>query len=279
MKKTIIVMLILVAIVAFANPAIAATYSINGTVNRTDNNTRIVGATVFNGTNTTTTDADGAWGLFNMQNNTGSIGWRITYRAPGFVEHQNNTNVSGANNITNNVSLTPITPTQSSVASSSVTKYAGVISWTVTATDNIDNNYVANRVRYSKDSALVNNVFYTSFSNNTVSPSFALSGMELNTKYYYSADTSNIATGAYSASTTGSFTTTKGNYSDDDEIQQTVAKPKATAQSKKSVTKMVVPRNNNQVFFLMIVIILGGAYFVIKNEGKKNKGNKGKKKN
>lgn len=253
----------------------AEVYNINGTVNRSDTNVGLGGATVTNGTNTTTTSLTAPIGWFNlpnMQNNTGSIGWTITYRAEGFTQQINYTNVSGADNFTNNVSLTPITPVNSALTASSITKNSATISWTVTATDNVNNNYVGNRITYYASG--VPSVT-SAWSNTTSSPSFALSNLRENLVYTYTVETYNRASSSYTDSDSSTFTTTYIGGKKKTPVP-TAIKPKATA-VKKTITTMVTPSNNNQVFFLVIVIILGGAYFVaVKNKGKKDKGKKKK---
>lgn len=220
-------------LVMLINPASAITYFINGTTNRTDTGALLGTVYIYNGSNSTTSNATGYFSICCMVNNTG--GYTFTAQFNGTDSYLTNTTIvtfGSDDNISNlnvRIKLSVKVPAISSLASSSVTKTGATVSWT----SNVSN--VGNKLTYSTDSTLTNNVFTADWLNSTTSPSFALSNLHVSTKYYYSASTGNIVNSntTYTTTSTGSFTTGHG-YVEDELPLESVAKaviktPKSTA--------------------------------------------------
>lgn len=265
----------LIASLAFTESAMAANCAtancwINGTIYRSDTSAALSGATVFNTTNASQTSTTGANGHFNISWYRNSSGGQhnISIEAEGFTAgSKTNITIAGADNSSGITTLTIITPTNSGLTAASVTKNSATISWTVSATDSVNDNYVSNRITYYASG--VPSVT-SSWSNTTTSPSFSLSNLRENLVYTYTVETYNTANASYySDSDSSTFTTLKAGVKSKKTPVPTAIKPKTVA--KKSITTMVTPSNRNQVFFLIVVIIIGGAYFATRNKGKGKK--------
>lgn len=239
---------------------------INGTITRSDTGGALNGATVTNSSNATQTDTTDSNGVFNISgfvNTTATNRHNFTIEAEGFTAGTLiNITVSGADNTTSTAQLVIITPSNSGLTASSVTKNSATLSWTVSATDSVNNNYVGNRITYYASGVPT---VTSEWSNTTTAPSFPLSNLRENHVYTYTVETYNRANESYSDSDSSTFTTTYVGGIKKKTPVPTAIKPKATV-AKKSVTKMVTPSNRNQVAFLIIVIIIGAAYFLTKKK-------------
>lgn len=182
---------------------------INGTINRSDSGAALSGAVVYNASNvsqTYTTGANGFYNISNFQNGTHDL----TVTAPsGFTSSTrlgiNTTGADNASRLYTDKTLTIITPVNSAITASSITKNGAVISWTVSSGSNF-----ANRVVYSLDSALGTNTFTTDWLNNTASPSITLANLQPLSTIYYRVESYNIANAtSYSDTDTGNFNTLK----------------------------------------------------------------------
>jgi hypothetical protein len=213
--SNILMLLVAVALIS-ANVSAHAydgLYNVTGFVLRGDTNARMSGIVITNASNTTqtvTTNASGGY-ILNVTSNAVAQTLGVAATA-GYIK---NTSVTyTANNADNsgdvNVTMILVTPTISGVTEAAPTLNGDTISWTVTATDGLNNNYVGSRILYSEDSALASNYFYTGWDNQTTTPSLSLSNLKVYTKYYYQVETYNQLNGAYSGTTTGDFTTKSG---------------------------------------------------------------------
>lgn len=247
-------------------PAYAAAppYFLNGTVNRSDTMTGLNAVTVtLNGTNSTTTDATGAFSL-DAQNGTYSV--VITVPNDGYEATTALTGVmNAASNTTLKRNLTLVTPVISGVTESSVGRVGATLSWTT----NI--NTIGNRVVYTRDSALTNNLWTADWSNSTTSPSFVLSGLDIFTKYYYQMQSYNTNNGSYSDTEDGDFTTLAGNPDEEPESYELVSIPQSGQQYTPSIVtqaqnKVTKSKTNKVIAFGIIVIVL---YMVLGGNKKK----------
>lgn len=227
--KSWVLVLIALLVMTSINTA-SAGYFINGTTYRSDTGGVLGSVYIFNGTNYTTSDATtGVFSISSMDNNTN--GWTFTaqFNATGsYLPNTTTIIVNGANVSGVNMNLTVRVPAISSLASSSVGKTSATVSWT----SNISN--VGNKLTYSTDSNLANNLFTTDWSNSTTSPSFALTNLRVNTKYYYRASTANIvnSSATYTTTSDSSFTTGHGYVEEElpiEAIAKGVVTPKPTA--------------------------------------------------
>ncbi len=261
MKYIQIGILLTVMLVIGSIPAIAAEYNVSGWVLRSDTGAGVSGIVVSNSSNTTqtgTTNASGGY-FFPTQNNTGEFTLSIAATA-GYTKNTSvKYNVNGAANTTRNVTMILITPAVSAVTETTPTLSGDTVSWTVTATDNLNDNYVGNRIKYSTDSDLAANYFILDWSNNTASPSFTLSNLRINTKYYYQVETYNQLNSAYYATTTGDFTTKSGTSSHYTPV------PTYTVVQSPTPLLSNIPGGANGMVILVIIAVL--AYFVLFGTG------------
>lgn len=243
---------------------------INGTIRRWDTNAVVVGAIVYNSTNASMTYTTNANGYFNISGwdytNTTASGWHnLSITAPAGYTTGNTIQkieISG-NAIANNTSITrihPIRPVQSAIVSSSVTKNGATISWTS------NNSNVGNIVNYSMDSALGTDVYKSDWSNSTASPSFLLSNLRLNTKWYYQVSSYNIVNNSYAAtSTILNFTTLSGSGADDEMGSYVMSVPSGKAASdnplfKSMIQKPDTKKSNNLIIVILIGVVLYLAF-------------------
>lgn len=212
MKKTMLYVFVLMAVLlttaapAFAGPP----YFLNGTINRSDTMAGLAGVTVtLNTTNATTTIADGSFSLANVKNGTYSV--VVTVPNDGYTAPAAFTGlIDDADNTTLKRNLTVVTPTISGVTEASVKRTSTVISWTPSIST------IGNRMIYTHDSALTNNLITSDWSNSTVSPSFTLSGLDIFTTYYYQVQSYNNNNATYSVTSNGDFKTLAGNPEDEE---------------------------------------------------------------
>ncbi len=248
-------------------------YNVTGFVLRGDTNARMSGIVITNASNTTqtvTTNASGGY-ILNVTSNAVAQTLGVAATA-GYIKNTSVTyTASGADNVGNvNVTMILVTPSVSAVTETTPTLNADTISWTVTATDSLNNNYVGSRILYSEDSNLATNYFYSGWSNDTVSPSLSLSNLKVYTKYYYQVETYNHLNGAYSATTTGDFTTKSGVSSTYDKTPvPTSGKPSSLIPGLDGVSG----GNNNLIILALIGVV---AYYGLFVHGKSG-GKKGRK--
>jgi len=193
--------------------------------------------------------------------------YTLVVTAAGYTRNNTvNIVVNGSNNNTALVTVPLITPVLSTVASSAVSNTGAVISWTVTATDYVNNNYVGNRVLYTQDSNYANNLFYTAWSNSTSSPSFTLSNLDLSKTYYYRVQTYNSVTSANSATSDGSFTTSHGKPSptylaDGGYVYAQPGQASIAGSGQQPVNN--VPDNKPKIAVFAVLVIVVLAYFLL----------------
>lgn len=263
--KYIQIGLLLTMVLAIAVIPASANF-VQGWVFRSDTSAAMSGIAVSNSSNATQTATTSANGSYNMTVTGSAI--EMTLSLAPTAGYTRNTSVKytvtgAAGNSSRNVTMMVITPAVSAVTESTPTLSADTVSWTVTATDGLNNNYVGNRIKYGTDSALASNYFITDWSNNTAAPSISLTNLLINTKYYYQVETYNQLNGAYSATTTGDFTTKSGVSSH--------YTPVPTHQQAQAPTSIInIPSGVNGMVILAIVGVL--AYFILFGIG--SKGNK-----
>jgi hypothetical protein len=248
-------------------------YWVNGTVKRIDTDAVLAGAIVVNNSNATQSDTTGADGFFNISGFYNATNVTLKINASGFTQaYVIGINVNGADNqtygTTSNVTLSLVTPSNSVATSASVTKNGAVISWTVTATDNWNNNNVANRVIYYA-SGEPNTT--SSWSNTTTSPSFTLSNLRSNNAYTVVLQTYNgVNNAARDLDNTVTFTTLKAG-------TKSYWTPPAPVSTKKSAIDKILPsmsRTKKIVLGAAVVIVVVIAYFGFVQGGKGGSGRK-----
>ena len=270
-------------IVGLLNP-VSATYTnfINGTTNRSDTGGILASVFVFNGSNSTTSNATGFFSICCMENNT--AGWTLTAQFNGTDSYTANTTIKTVNyeNLTNTY-MTLVVKLQaiSSLASSSVTRTGATVSWT----SNVSN--VGNRLIYSTDSNRATNVFESAWSNSTTSPSFALSNLRVNTLYYYQASTGNIVNSGvtYTSLSNGSFTTGHGYVEEEpsaEAIVKAIKTPKPTPKPAIDLSAITGKKgsgisNQGVVLLIAFILVCGIVVYAWQASTSGNKG-KGKKK-
>lgn len=277
--SNILLLLVTVALISIPVSAHAENglWNVSGFVLRSDTGAGLSGLTVSNGSNasqTTTTNSSGGY-ILNTSNTTVALSLSISASA-GYTQNTSVTFLTNESDDSDvNVTYILITPTITAVTETTPTFSGETISWTVTATDGVNNNYVGSRVLYSKDSALTSNYFYSGWSNDTTAPSLSLTNLEVYTKYYYQVETYNHLNGAYSATTTGDFTTKSG-------VTSTYGKPSATAPKTGGIGGVpFITDAAGKPNMLVVLAILGVlAYFVLFGTGGSKKGGfkKGRKK-
>lgn len=254
----------LLTVLLTVSPALAAAppYFLNGTINRSDTMAGLVGVTVtLNTTNTTTTIAAGFFSLANVANGTYSV--VVTVPNDGYTAPVAFTGlINGDSNTTLKRNLTVVTPTISGVAEAGVTRTGATISWTPSIST------IGNRLVYTHDSALTNNLVTSEWSNSTVSPSFTLSGLDIYTTYYYQVQSYNSNNGTYSVTEDGDFKTLAGNPEDEPEAYDLVV----SASGQPSVLTQLQPQNGFEptkvIIFAAIIVVL---YLVLFTGGKKRR--------
>lgn len=264
MKRSTMLYLFVTMAILFSIPsayAAAPPYFLNGTINRSDTMAGLSGvALALNGTNTTTTDANGVFSL-GVQN--GSYTISVTVPNNGYNSEVNMTGtINAASNTTMKRNVTLVTPAVSSITETSITRTGGTVAWTSSI------SFVGNRLKYSKDSSLTNNVLTTAWSNTTASPSFTLAGLDIFTKYYYQVETYNDNNQTYSATSTGDFTTLAGNPEEEPEAYELVQQPSTgqigspgaimsnvQGQVKSSKTNKVIAFG---IIIVVLYLVLGG---------------------
>ncbi len=278
--SNILLLLIAVALIS-ANVSAHAydgLYNVTGFVLRGDTNARMSGIVITNSSNTTqtiTTNASGGY-ILNVTGNPDAHTLGVAATA-GYIKNTSVTyTANNADNVGNvNVTMILVTPSISGVTESTPTLTGDTISWTVTATDSLNNNYVGSRILYSEDSTLASNYFYSGWSNETTTPSLSLSNLKVYTKYYYQVETYNHLNNAYSATTTGDFTTKSG-------VSSTYGKtpvPTATATQGSFIPGLggASGGNNGLILLALIGVVAYYGLFVYgKSGGKKGGKKKGK---
>lgn len=281
MKTKILLLVLMVSLLA---PPTSATYTnwINGTTNRSDTGGILATVYVFNGSNSSTSNATGFFSICCMENNTN--GWTLTAQFNGSDSYTPNTTIKTVNyeNLTNTyMTLVVRKPAISSLASSSVTKTGATISWT----SNVSN--VGNKLIYSIDSNIGTNVYETAWSNSTTSPSFTLSNLRVNTKYYYQASTGNIVNSGvtYTTLSNDSFTTGHGYVEEEpsaEAIVKAVKTPKPTAKPAIDLSAITGKKGAGisrqgvvlLIAFVVVVGIVAYAWQANKSMGKPKRRNK-----
>lgn len=267
MKRTTLYVLAVLIVLLSVAPSYAAVYNINGTISRADTMAGLSGVTVANGSNTTTTNATGFYSIPNMSNNT--AGWVITVTAPndGYSSATINAIVNAADNTSAHANLSLVTPSISGITETSVGRTSATISWT----PNIST--IGNRLIYTRDSGLANNLVTSSWSNSTTAPSFVLSGLDIYTTYYYQLQSYNTNNESYSTTSNGDFKTLAGNPEEEPENYEAVVSAATTGQQSApaSVVTQVQSQatksqTNKVIAFVLIVLIL---YLVLGGKKKK----------
>lgn len=265
MKKTMLYVFALLAVLMMVVPAFAAAppYFLNGTINRSDTMAGIVGVTLtLNTTNTTVTIANGFFSFANVGNGTYSV--VVTVPNDGYTAPAAFTGLINADsNTTLKRNLTVVTPTVSGVTESSVTRTGAVISWTPSIST------IGNRLIYTHDSALTNNLVTSDWSNSTTSPSFTLSGLDIYTTYYYQVQSYNSNNETYDVTENGDFKTLAGNPEDEPEAYDLVV---SASDQTPSVLTQLQPQNGFEptkvIVFGAIIVVL---YLVLFSGGKKRR--------
>lgn len=191
---------------------------INGSILDADNSSAISGVYVRNASNATTgtdyeqasakyaDDTTGTDGYFNLSCFSAGAAETIYFNRSGYIERSltiaayNGTGENGA------LLMTPRSATLSGAASSSITRNTATFSWTATASDNVSNNAIGNRIVYM--SGGITNIT-SSWSNTTTTPSISLTALREGQTYtvYYESYSLASAKGRTMSSTT--FTTLK----------------------------------------------------------------------
>lgn len=273
--------------VASADTCSNTTAWINGTIRDVDNSSAILDVYVRNASNSTTGSGDidsrkfaddttGADGFFNISCFQTGAAETIYFNRSGYVERSLTIAAVNATSDHGNLLMTPRTPTLSGAAASSITRNTATYSWTVTATDNVSNNAVGNKIVYM--SGGITNIT-ASWSNTSTSPSFSLTALregQLYTVYY---ETYNTAGAGYRTMGSTTFTTKKSNMGAIIEAEAAItpapAKPKSIIESLTSPNK--TPQQRNIIVVVIVVIIGVVAYFGYFANGS-GKGGKSKKK-
>lgn len=251
---------------------------INGTIYRWDTNTALSSVVVANASNATQTATTGANGYFNISwydysNSSASGGHNLTITMPtGYTTGNTIIKIEIADAATSNdtgiIPIRPITPTLTGISAGTITRTGATISWT-------SNLSADNRVKYSKDSGLSTNTFYTSFTNSTTTPSIILSGLDISSKYYYTVITNNSLNNSWSAgSSILNFTTSHGYVA---EPKKQVVIPEGSSANKvlsdiqrTQVQAQGTQYTDTQKIIALIAIILV-LYIVLGGGGKKRK--------
>ncbi len=267
MKKIMLYVFVMLAVLLSVAPAYAAAppYFLNGTINRSDTMAGLNGVTVTQNTtgNTTTTNSAGFFSLSNVKNGTYTVDITVPndgYDAPATLTGL----IDAADNTTLKRNLTLVTPSVSGITESSVGRTSAIISWT----PNIST--IGNRIIYTRDSALTNNLVTSSWSNSTASPSFTLSGLDIFNTYYYQVQSYNNNNASYSITSNGDFKTLAGNPEDEPESYVLTSVPRAGQQSTSIVTQaqnQVTKSKTNKVIAFGAIIVV----FYLLLYGKKKK--------
>ena len=271
-------------------------YWVNGSVRATAGGSALSGAIVVNTTNATQSDTTGADGFFNISGFYNSTTTGLTINGSGYTQQAvTGIIIAGADNNTygtsSYIAMVPVTPTLSSAASASVTKISATVSWTVTATDNVNNNQVSNQAIWW--AAGVENST-SLWSNTTTSPSFSLANLRADKNYTVYLNSYNSVNNSllYYGTTSLRFSTLKAGMSSyynpetgayEYPNQEVQTQPPAqvpgksdglgmgsvaggtSGSSKNTKTKMII-------FVFMIVVVGLMAYYATKGSGKKGKG-------
>ena len=262
MKKSMLYVFVVLVILLSALPVSA--YNINGTIKRADTMVGLDSVTVtLNTTNTTTTNSSGFFSLANVANGTFSV--VITVPNDGYVTPSTLVGlIAGADNTTSHSNLTLATPTISGITETSIGRTSAIISWTPSIST------IGNRIIYTRDSALTNNLVTSSWSNSTTSPSFTLSGLDIFNTYYYQMQSYNNNNASYSVTSNGDFKTLAGNPEDEPESYELVSVPQSGQQSTSIVTQtreqVTKSKTNKVIAFGVIIVVL---YLVLFGKKKK----------
>lgn len=269
--------------VASADTCSNTTAWINGTLLDVDNSSAIPGVYVRNASNATTGSGDidsrkfaddttGTDGFFNISCFQTGAAETIYFNKSGYIERSLTIAAVNATSDHGNLLMTPQTPTLSGAAASSITRNTATYSWTVTATDNVSNNAVGNRIVY-KASGIVNQT--GSWSNSTTAPSVSLSSLRDGQTYTVYYETYNAAAAGYRAMASTTFTTKKSNMGAIIEAETAGAVP--TTKKPAGVLERVLspnktPQQRNIIIVVIVVIIGVIAYFgYFANSGGKGK--------
>ena len=269
MKYIQIVLMLTVMLAIVSIPATAST--VQGWVFRSDTSAAMSGIVISNSSNTSQNATTSVNGSFNITVTATTT--EIALSVAPTAGYTRNTSVKytvaadATHNGSRNITMMVITPAVSAVTETTPTMSADTVSWTVTATDGLNNNYVGSRIKYGTDSALASNYFITDWTNSTAAPSITLTNLRINTDYYYQVETYNQLNSAYSATTTGDFKTKSGTSSH--------YTPVPTYTVVQSPTPFLgnLPGGSNGMVILIIIAVL--AYFVLfgmgNNGGKKRR--------
>ncbi len=264
MKKSILYVFVVLAILFSALPTSSA-YNINGTITRADTMVGLNSVTVtLNTTNTTTTNSTGFFSLANVKNGTFSVVVTVPNDGYALPVASIAGTIDGADNTSTNLNLTLVTPTISGITETSITRTGAVISWTPSIST------IGNRIKYTRDSALTNNLVTSSWSNGTASPSFTLAGLDIFNTYYYQLQSYNTNNATYSVTSNGDFKTLAGNPEDEPESYELVSVPQSGQQLPSIVTQVqnqVTKSETGKIIAFVIIIVL----FYIVLFGKKKK--------
>lgn len=262
---------------------------INGTITDSVSGLPIVGAHVRNQTNVSfpstwqATDANGFYNLSCYYQNGDTVATtadtKLWVNASGYTEKVLAVNISLVNGsyfgTTPGITaakMTPITPSVSAGAASSITRTTATITWTVaTPTDNVTNNYVGNEVIFQAPG--VANITST-WTNSTLAPSRSLSALFSNKRYTAYYITYNLASGSVYGSSTVAFSTLKSNIGAtlENEGVTTATEPKGALEILTSVNK--TPQQRNIILGIIAVVVMIIAYFYLtvgSGKGKKRK--------
>lgn len=259
MKKTMLLASVMLILLFGVGEAYASSYYINGTVTRSDTGAGLSGVIVTaNVTNTTTTDVTGFYSLTNNNNGTATMSFTVPNDGYVISSAPSTVVISGANNTSANAVVGVVTPTVSVVASaSSRTIRSATVSWSSSI------GTVGNRLLYSADSGLTNNLMTTGWSNSTSTPSFALAGLNMFTTYYYQTQTYNSNNGSYYVTSTGNFKTLAGT---DEDVQtyQVVVQPQTT----KSPLTITAPsaatvQGMSNIQKGVVILLVVGVFYLI----------------
>lgn len=249
---------------------------INITVYRYDTGGALSGAVVANTSNATqtaTTGADGAANIswYDYSNSSASGGHNLTITAPAGYNNSNIAKIEIAGNAVVNdtlfVKLIPLGVLQTSISAGTITKTGATVSWT--------NNFsVDNRIKYSQDSGLATNYFYTAWNNATTSPSRVLSNLDVYKKYYYQVESYNPVNNSYTTtSSILNFTTLSGTYLDKKKQYVIPADNPAANKILSDIQKAQgqtsgYTQTQKIIAFIAIILVL---YIVLGGGGKKRK--------
>ncbi len=270
--------------VVMADTCNNATSWINGTVKDADNSTVMPGVWVRNASNsasdltTFSDDQTGTDGNYNLSCFEAGAAETLYFNKSGYTERSliiAAYNGSAAENL-GTILMTAVTPTVTGAAASSITRNTATYSWTVTATDNVSNNSVSNRLVWYA-SGIVNAT--KDWSNATTSPSFTFTNLREGQKYTVEYQAINSGNAGYRKIATTTFTTLKSNMGAIIEAEGAGAapapsKPKGIIESLTSPTKS--PQQRNIIVVVIVVIIGVVAYFgwYVPSSGKGGKSRK-----